>query len=106
MRNQDVLPFSPAVFLEHLVCFVVTDDQVSFDSLAFFHAYCITYQSIHVVECLEFRHLCMILRETLIDADIPRHDKMREAVISHWRTLFEDLKLELSVSLNTSVLLN
>ena len=42
----------------------------------------------------------MILRETLVDADIPRRDKMREAIITHWRTSFEELKLELSVGLN------
>jgi hypothetical protein len=41
--NQDVPPFSPVTFLEHLVCFVVTNDQVSFDSLAFFHTYHITH---------------------------------------------------------------
>ena len=42
----------------------------------------------------------MILRETLVEADIPGRDKMREAIINHWRTLFEALKLELSVSFN------
>lgn len=42
-RNQDVPSFSPATFMDHLVRFVATDDQVGFDSLASFHAYCITY---------------------------------------------------------------
>jgi len=41
----------------------------------------------------------MVLRETLTDADIPHRDKVREAIICHWRTSFEDLKLQLSVSL-------
>jgi hypothetical protein len=37
--NQRELPsFSPAAFLEHLVRFVVADDQVSPDDPAFFHA--------------------------------------------------------------------
>jgi hypothetical protein len=40
----------------------------------------------------------MVLRETLVDADIPRRDKMRETVLSHWQKSFEDLKVELSVS--------
>jgi hypothetical protein len=40
----------------------------------------------------------MVLRETLVEADIPRRDKMREAVITHWRTSFEGLKLELAVA--------
>ena len=42
----------------------------------------------------------MILRETLVDADIPRRDEMREAIITHWQMSFEELKLELSVGLN------
>jgi hypothetical protein len=40
----------------------------------------------------------MVLRETLVDADIPCRDKMREAIISRWRKLFEELKDDLSVS--------
>ena len=40
----------------------------------------------------------MLLRETLVDADIPRRDKMREVIISHWQKSFETLKLDLSVS--------
>ncbi|KAF8495522.1 hypothetical protein F5888DRAFT_1595196, partial [Russula emetica] len=32
------------------------------------------------------------------DADIPRRDKMREAVISEWRNSFERLKSDLSKS--------
>ncbi|KAI9456111.1 hypothetical protein BJY52DRAFT_1224346 [Lactarius psammicola] len=69
IHNHKLPSFSLAAFLEHLVCFVIANDQ-----------------------------LCMVLRKTLIDADIPGHDKMREAVISHWRRLFEDLKLNLSSS--------
>jgi hypothetical protein len=46
----------------------------------------------------------MILRETLINADIPGCDKMREAVLSQWQTSFEELKLKLSASLNVLVL--
>jgi hypothetical protein len=42
----------------------------------------------------------MILHESLVDTDIPRRDKMREAVISHWRDSFEVLKLDLSVCMD------
>ena len=45
----------------------------------------------------------MVLREGLVDADIPGRDKMREAIMTHWRSSFEDLKLSLSVSLNSLV---
>jgi porphobilinogen deaminase len=40
----------------------------------------------------------MVLREGLVDTDIPHRDKMREAIVCHWRKSFEDLKLDLSVS--------
>ena len=56
------------------------------------------FKSIRVIECPEFRQLCMVLRESLDDADIPHRDKMKEAIISHWRTSFEALKADLSVS--------
>ncbi len=42
----------------------------------------------------------MLLCKTLIDADIPRCNKMREVIISHWQKSFETLKLDLSVSLS------
>ena len=41
----------------------------------------------------------MVLRETLVDANIPRRDKIREVVISQWRNSFEQLKLDLSVGI-------
>lgn len=97
-RSQDIPSFSPEAFLEYLVRFIVADDQVSANDLVVFHI--LTYlQSIRVVECPEFRQLCMVLRETLVDADIPRRDKMREAIITQWRTSFGQLKLDLSVSI-------
>src|SRR5260370_17094756 len=92
----EVLLFSPVVFLEHLARFVVADDQVSPDGLVFFHTLT-NLQLIRVVECPEFRQLCMVLCETLIDIDIPCHDKMREVIISQWWDSFGQLKLDLSV---------
>ena len=40
------------------------------------------FKSIDVVESPEFRRLCMTLRESLTDADIPRRDKIREAILN------------------------
>ena len=99
-RDHELPSFSPAVFLELLVRFVVADDQVSPDNLPFFHTLT-RLQSIRVVECPEFRQLCMVLRDTLVDADIPRRDKMREAIISQWRVSFEQLKLHFSVGIGS-----
>jgi hypothetical protein len=42
----------------------------------------------------------MVLCRTLVDADIPHCDKMREAIINHWKKSFEELKMELSISLH------
>jgi len=41
----------------------------------------------------------MVLRENLIDTNIPRHNKMREAVISQWWDSFEQLKSDLSMGI-------
>lgn len=97
-RDREVPLFSPVVFLEHLARFVVADDQVSPDDLVFFHTLT-NLQLICVVECPEFRRLCMVLHETLINIDIPGCDKMREAIISQWRDSFGQLKLDLSVGI-------
>jgi len=40
----------------------------------------------------------MVLRETLVDDDIPGRVKMREVIINRWQKSFEDLKYDLSVS--------
>lgn len=47
----------------------------------------------------------MVLCGTLVDADIPYCDKMREAIINQWKQSFEELKTELSVSLHLLSLL-
>jgi hypothetical protein len=98
IRDESVPQFSPEVFLEYLVRFIVADDQVSSNKLCIFLT--LTYlEAIRVVECPEFRRLCMVLRDSLVDADIPRRDKVREAVISRWKEHFEALKVRLSVRL-------
>ena len=56
-----------------------------------------------VVECPEFWQLCMVLWESLSDADIPHCDKVSQAIINHWQKLFEDMRCDLSVSLNIFV---
>ena len=50
----------------------------------------------------------MVLCETLVNTDIPRRDKMREAVIYGWKKLFRELKEDLSVSLHilSSIFIN
>lgn len=56
-------------------------------------------KAIRVVECPEFRDLCMLLREGMTDKDIPRRDKLREGIIQQFEKEFGRLKVELSVEL-------
>jgi hypothetical protein len=98
VRDESIPHFSPDAFLEYLVRFIVADDQVSPNNLCLFLT--LTYlKVIRVVECPEFRQLCMVLRESLVDADIPHRDKVRESVICRWKEAFGVLKGQLSVSL-------
>ncbi|KAH8988654.1 hypothetical protein EDB86DRAFT_3081471 [Lactarius hatsudake] len=69
--NQAIPLFSPASFLEHLVRFVVVGDQ-----------------SVCVIETPKFQQLFMVLRETLVEADIPGRNKMREAIINQLQRSF------------------
>jgi hypothetical protein len=75
--------------------------MIRYISCFFFFFTLTSCQSIRVVECPEFRQLCMVLRETLIDDDIPRRFKMREAIMKRGQKSFEALKYDLSVSFST-----
>jgi hypothetical protein len=57
------------------------------------------FQSIHVVECPEFRQLLLFLRPDLQDKNVPGRTKVREAIIAAWQAHFDTLKQELAVSL-------
>jgi hypothetical protein len=83
------------VFLEHLVRFIIADNQVSLNNFILFHSLT-DWQSIRVVECPEFRRLCMVLRPNI---KIPCRDKIREAILTRWRQSFESLRDDFSVSL-------
>ena len=90
--------FSPEIFMEYLAHFIVADDQVSL-KLSLLYCALTCLKSLRIIKCPEFRDLCLILRETLSDDNIPHHDKMRESIISLWCDSFQVLKSELSVSL-------
>jgi hypothetical protein len=51
------------------------------------------------VECREFRQLLLFLREDLREEDIPRRDKIRDAIMRAWYAYYKVLKDELQVSL-------
>lgn len=93
---QSVLPFTEESFLEYLTHFIVADNQVCSLILYLFIISHI-FKSIHIIECPEFQELLMVIWETLLNSEIPHHDKMRENIHSRWQSSFEELKLELSV---------
>ena len=96
-NRQFQTPFSAKALLNHLVEFIVADDQVRI----ILHYLCgisdLCYQSLNVVECPEFRQLLLLLQQDLQDKDIPRRTKIREAIISAWQAYFITLKRDLAV---------
>ena len=95
-RKAAIPQFSPETFLRYLVRFIVADDQVS-PHFLYIHTPFIFCKAIRVVECPEFRDLCMLLRPALDDRQIPRRDKVRESVINQFGQEFGKLKIELAV---------
>ena len=79
-KRANIPPFSPSLFHQHLIEFIVSDDQ-----------------SLNIVECDEFRHLLLILREDLKDTDIPHCTKIKMDIIEAWKDYFVILKQDLAV---------
>jgi hypothetical protein len=49
------------------------------------------------MECREFRDLLLLLRGDLEEKDIPHRTKVREAIITAWKSWFVGLKADLAV---------
>lgn len=79
-NRADIPSFSLPQLHTHLVNFIVVDDQ-----------------SLNVVECKEFQHLLLFLREDLKDADVPHHTKIKKDIIKAWKEYFVILKQDLAV---------
>jgi hypothetical protein len=58
-------PFSQSQLLKALVNFIVADDQIRFMPHQYIAVNHITFQSINIVECCEFRDLLLLLHEDL-----------------------------------------
>jgi hypothetical protein len=72
VRNREVPPFSPAAFLEHLVRFIVADDQVSLDYLSFFQAH-----NFSVDPCCRMSRVSTLVYGSLRDTRRQRHPSPR-----------------------------
>ena len=91
--------FNERTFHDHLVKFIVANDQVCRRLVIFliFNALMSTFKSLNVVECQEFRVLLLLLRSELKESMIPHRTKIRELVIRIWKEHFQVLKQDLSV---------
>jgi hypothetical protein len=57
----------------------------------------LSYKSLRLVECSQFRNLLLFLRCDLRDANIPHWSKVQDLVLDSWSTYFDELKLNLEV---------
>ena len=88
--------FTHTTFLQHLVSFIVADDQASPCTILLFLTNN-SQQSINVIECLEFRCLLLLLRQELREKDIPHRTKICSEIIKAWQEYFVTLKEDMAV---------
>ena len=97
---QDGSPELPVytydAFVQYLVRFIVADDQVSASQSEFNLRSSFRTQSLRVVDCPEFRDICLLLRPNL--ERVPHRDSIRERVTVEWAHAFTELRDRLAVS--------
>jgi len=91
-------------FHQHLLYFIIADDQVRLHFLSFLHSLhsCLLVlnpKSLNIIECPEFRKLLLFLQSDLRESLIPCRTKLRELVIQAWRQHFQVLRRDLAVCL-------
>ena len=104
VRQQE---FSEEVFHEHLLNFIVADDQVRLYLLCFLQPPCSCLlvpnpKSLNIVENPEFCQLLLLLQPDLRQSLIPHRTKMQELVIRAWRHHFQGLCRDLVAHLLSS----
>jgi hypothetical protein len=87
--------FSQKAFLDHLVNFIVADDQVRHSKI--YTPMPTLSQALNIVECPKFRAL-LLLRQEMQDENIPHRTKIWQSIIQAWKVWFQALKKELEVS--------
>jgi hypothetical protein len=88
--------FDERTFHQHILNFIVADDQVC-SHLFMFIMLIFASKSLNIVECHEFRQLLLLLRHDLKEELIPHRTKVRELVIQAWRQHFQILRRDLAV---------
>ena len=90
-RPHGRVEFSGQKFHQHLLNFIIADDQVRDTCMLSCPLYSCKRQSLNIVECPEFRQLLLLLRSDLKDSDIPRRTKLRELLLQAWKDYFQVL---------------
>ena len=104
--QSDNLEFNEEVFHQHLLNFIIADDQVClhFLSLYIYYAHVLLVsnpKALHVIECPEFCQLLVLLWGG-IESLIPHQTKLHELVLQAWKRYFQTLCNDLNVHLITS----
>jgi hypothetical protein len=87
--------YSYDVFVQYLVCFIITDDQVNAAPPDLHLSLSIPTQSLHVVNCPKFCDICWLLQPNL--ENVPHCNSICEQVTVEWAKAFTELCAELAV---------
>lgn len=96
---KSVPKWSKEGLLEHIVDFVVSDDQVSlhYSYFAFNCFLTVLVQPFQIVEKTKFRALLRYQRPAMKDSDIPHRTKLREEIIAKADEAIERLRAHFKV---------
>jgi hypothetical protein len=90
--------FSSDAVTDHLICFIVANDQVRLTLLKSESLTSLNYiQSINVIENKQFRELLALFRNDYHDDDIPHRTRIRQSIMEMWLKSFKQLKSNLAV---------
>lgn len=96
--NQARLSFTAENFIQAILKFVVSDDQVHIILQTQIYYQLIKFlQALNILENKSFRALLLLLRDNLNDSDIPHRSFLRTRIMSTWNQHLEDLRHELTV---------
>jgi hypothetical protein len=96
--NASRVSFTPEIFLQHLVNWIVADDQVRIHLINMSSYFDIYFtQSLRVVEGPEFRRLLVLLQGELGVEGIPGRTKVRNTIMKSVDDFFKSLKDEFQV---------
>ena len=89
-------PFSNEAFLHKIINWVVADDQVSDKNTnSCVNDFFFPIQSIRAIEVPELRQLFLLLHQELNDENIPKRDKLRDAILRAWKSYYCSLREKL-----------